>query len=136
MATKYVLEMTDEQAAIAAAAFEFYTRMRLGQFRELVKLVVPYSDEDWLTKTTDGEDALLEARKILLPDLAPHWGHSYGVYNFPETLDAWQLCQAVRSCRAWQKHPEGGLTVDFDKPIPHEGKPVPVCRAVEEETDG
>lgn len=136
MATKYVLEMTDDQARIACAAFEFYTRMRLGQFKELVNLCVPYSDDEWLKKSTEGEDALLEVRKIIFPDLAPHWGHSYGVYNFPETLDAWQLLQAVRSCRAWHEHPEGGLTVNFDRPIKHEGKPVPVCKAVEEETDG
>ena len=127
---KYVLEMTEEQAQIAIAALDFYSRMMIGQFREVVTrcLTAEYENIDEYYESRDRAVYYLQkARNVIFPELPDSLGASYGVYHSRETIEAWHLLQAIRSCIAWERNPDGGWTVEYDRPIPHNGEPVPIC---------
>ena len=125
---KYVLEMNEEQARITAKALDFYIRMRIGQWKELVDVCYSMKNEDYLEKKDMLEHILLSARNILMPELNKTFSQSYGVFNFEDTERAFNVMKAVRSCTAYDNHPEGGLTVDFDEPIPiYVNEPMPKC---------
>lgn len=117
---KYVLTMNEEQAKITVAALDFYMRMRIGQWRELVDLCLQYDYQNALefsayqSKRDEAEKRLLQIRQFVMPD-CPRGG-SFGVYNFTETERAFNVLKAVRSAMAWHKKPEGDITVDFDRP--------------------
>jgi len=133
--TKYRLEMTEEQARMMIAALDFWMRMRMGQFGELIDLVMPVSPDgnvdDYLQKKECAEQVLLCVRNLLMPDLRGMnslFG-SYSVYKLPETERAFDLLKSIRSCIAWHNNPDGGYEVIYDRP---HGE-APKCEAVEDE---
>lgn len=129
---KYTLTMTEEQARITVAALDFWMRMRLGQWKELVGLCLPYEQNvEYCDRRDEAELRLMSVRDFVMPEL-PHNG-SYSVYNFPETERAFNILKAVRSAIAWHNNPEGGWTVDFDRPMDiHVKEEMPKCVAMEE----
>lgn len=119
--TKYRMTMTEPQARLVIRALDFFSRLRMGQFGELIGLVLPVSDgdiDDYKRRRDEAERILLDARDVLMPELRDmHSLHgSYGVYAFDDSRAAWHTLQAIRSCIAWHNNPAGGWTVDFDKP--------------------
>lgn len=119
--TKYRMEMTEEQAHLVIRALDFFSRMRMGQWGELARLTPPPSNgniADYQAARDTVEDLLLQARDIVMPELKiMHSLHgSYSVFSFNDALAAWNVLRAIRSCIAWHNHPEGGVTVDFDRP--------------------
>lgn len=134
MATTYVLTMNEEQARQTIAALDFWMRMRIGQWKELIDLCLPYEPgkaDEYCEKREDAEKILMQARQVVMPDLHGD-GHSFGVYNFSETERAFNVLKAVRSAIAYHHKPEGGWTVDFDKPLAvHVVEEMPKCEAVE-----
>lgn len=119
--TRYCMTMTESQARLVIKALDFFSRMRMGQFGELIDLVLPVSDGDideYCKRRDEAARILLDARDVLMPDLLDmHSLHgSYSVYMFDDSRAAWHTLQAIRSCIAWHNNPEGGWTVDFDRP--------------------
>lgn len=57
------LELTDEQAQIVSVACEFYARVRMGQFNEIVMNTLDMSlpTGDYCTRRDNAEKLLLEA---------------------------------------------------------------------------
>ena len=133
--TKYVLTMTEEQARCVVGALDLSMRIRLGQWREIIECCMDYESgkmDEWCKRREEAEEILLQARKIVMPELSG-WGHSYGVYNREGTEREYNVLLAVRSALAWHKHPEGGYTVNFDRPRAiHVNEEMPKCEAVEE----
>lgn len=132
---RYRLEMNEEQARIVIAALDFLMRMRIGQWDELRKLCWVFGNtagtQEYETKRDAIDERLMEARQIAMPDLPR--GGSWGVYKFPETERAFNVLKAVRSAIAWHKKPDGGITVDFDRPYPvNVAEEMPVCEVVED----
>ena len=126
---EYVLHMDAETAQVVLRACEFYCRIRLGQFQEVRYITVaPLGEND----PTFGEriekcsEALDFARKAAYPELNGP-GHSYGVGHFRDADTAWNTYQVLRYVKAWHEHPEGGDTVNFNKPLRYSDAPMPRC---------
>ena len=132
--TKYRLEMNEEQARITVAAMDFAMRVWLGQWREIIESCIKYEPDktsEWCERRDEAEAVLLQARKIVMPELTG-WGHSYGVYNRPETERLYNVLLAVRSAIAYHNKPEGGYTVDFREPMAiHVNEEMPKCEVVD-----
>ena len=128
--TKYILELDEKQANILQGACEFYARVRMGQWGVIPRACVDLRDEDYCGKVQDCTDILLKARKTVYPELMDA-GHSYGVGKFEDGDMAWELYEVVRHCQAWHNHPEGGMSVCFDKPMCFSGHKLAKCTATE-----
>lgn len=91
------LELTDEQAQIVSVACEFYARVRMGQFNEIVMNTLDMSlpTGDYCTRRDNAEKLLLEARKELYPELHGV-GHSYGMGKFDDADRAYDVHQVIR----------------------------------------
>jgi hypothetical protein len=122
--------MTEEQARCVVAAIDLSMRIRLGQWKEIIEACMDFEPEkidEWCERRDKAEDILLQARKIVMPELTG-WGHSYGVYNREDTERAYNVLLAVRSCLAYHNKPEGGYTVDFRRPMDiHVHEEMPKC---------
>lgn len=131
--TKYRLEMNEKQAQITIAALDFAMRVWLGQWREIIECCMKYEPDktsEWCECRDEAAALLLQARKIVMPELTG-WGHSYGVYNRPETERLYNVLLAVRSCLAYYDHPEGGNTVNFREPMAiYVNEEMPKCEVV------
>ena len=131
---KYRLEMTEEQARTVIAALDFWTRMRIGQWKELVDLCLPCDYEhidEWCQKRDDAELLIMSVRDKVMPELT--YNASYGVYKFEATERAFNVLKAVRSAIAWHNRPEGGYEVIFDRPMAiHVNEEMPKCEAVDD----
>lgn len=126
---RYVLSMTEEQARAVSRACELYARLRIGQLDELnFELLLFKSREDICERREQALNLLLLLKKIYFPELNGH-GHSYGVGHDEVSDRAWVAYQAMRYAMAWHDHPEGGIGVHFDPPMPLSNEPLPTCEA-------
>lgn len=142
MSETYVLEMTSETAFVISQACELYARAMFGQFEHIIDTVAdgiprkklpPQGDpafheefEKWLSRRRSANDIAAKAKAELFPEL-PRYG-SYGVGKNRDADIAWQAYEVLRYTRAWHDHPEGGITVNFDKPMRWTDEPLPKCR--------
>ena len=94
---EFVLTLTEEQARLVAKACEFYTRMRIGQFGEVLHHTLETQDftEDWCARRESAAAALLYARSFIYPELHGP-GHSYGLGKFEDADMTWDVHQALR----------------------------------------
>lgn len=91
------LTMTEEQAKIVSLACEFYARVRMGQFNEIVwhLLDIKIPSGEYCERRERAEQLLLEARKQLYPDLHGA-GHSYGIGKFDDADLSFDVHQVIR----------------------------------------
>ena len=145
MSEKVILEMTPTTARMLMTACEFYFRAMIGQFDYCVDVIadgIPwerdikhskmYEEEHkdefdgWIERREASKTHAEYAKQELFPELG-RFG-SYGVGKCAEADIAWQVNEVVRHTLAWHYHPEGGWTVDFDKPMQWTDEPLPACR--------
>lgn len=143
MSERVILEMTPNTARIVQAACEFYARAMWGQTDYVVDEIadgLPYSRvpapkakgreeafNAWLEARDRAKDSAKIAKAALFPELTS--GASYGVRCFRDADLAVHVWQTLRYVRAWHDHPEGGITVDFNRPmIWVSDEPLPKCR--------
>ena len=129
MSNTYVLELTEDHAEIVRRACEVYARLLMGQFQELTFEVTRHGRKHKITCADKdmANDMLYQARRMLYPDLQG-WGHSYGVRDIDFAAKSFEVHQAIQYVRAWHNHPEGGVSLSFDKPMPLSGEKLPKCR--------
>ena len=90
------LKLTDEQAQVVSRACEFYSRIALGQFKEIIfELVNRDTVDDVLEHRSEIESLLYEARDLIYPDLHG-LGQSYGIGKFERADTAYDVHQALR----------------------------------------
>ena len=92
------LTLTDEMAKIVAEACEFYARIRMGQFQEIIYKTLEMNElgaDDYCLRRDAAEKFLFEARKFLYPELYGR-GHSYGVGKFDDADIAFDVYQVIR----------------------------------------
>lgn len=125
------LTMDRDVAGIVMRACEFYSRVLCGQYDQipnevmdsrLAKILKEEGKEkmhekfdEVIRQRDDAADVFKNARKIQFPelDLFAHYGFGYS-----ELTDrAFDVYQVLRYAIAWHDHPEGGYTVNFDKPM-------------------
>lgn len=130
---EYVLHMNTETARIVSRACELYARLRCGQFEELQHLTVWPTEKDDETFSSRIEMCRIHldcAKMAAFPELNSP-GSSYGVGKFRDSDAAWNVYQAVRYVMAWREHPEGGVTIDFQKPLQYSAAPMPRCEVLD-----
>lgn len=91
------LTLTDEQAKLVSTACEFYARVRMGQFNEIMwhTLDMGLPTDNYCERRDNAERILLEARKQLYPELNGA-GHSYGIGKFKDADMAYDVHQVIR----------------------------------------
>lgn len=125
--TMFILNNTEEISEVINA-LDFYSRIWIGQYLEIdnqmIWLKQELHKENSVTKVTP---QLLEIRNRLLPNLATGIANtlqaSYGIYS--DQIDkrariAYDMQQVIRYTAAWYLHPDGGMGVDFGRPLPAE----------------
>jgi hypothetical protein len=126
--------MNEKQARTVIAALDFWTRMRIGQWKELVELCLPCDYEhidEWCRKRDDAELLIMSVRDKVMPELS--YNASYGVFRFEETERAFNVMEAVRSAIAWHKNPQGGYEVIYDRPRAiNVAEEMPKCEVVDD----
>ena len=86
------LTMSEQTAQIVAVACEFFARVRMGQFGEIVwRCAEHHCVEDMQA----AEAAWLEFRKHIYPELNG-LGHSYGIGKFEDADRAYDVYQVLR----------------------------------------
>ena len=106
-------------------ALDFYSRIWIGQYLEIDHQMMWLKKELYKAQTEVQVTPLfLEIRSILLPKLSAVVGEtlngSYGIFS--DQIDskagiAYNIQQVMRYTKAWFIRPEGGLGVDFDRPL-------------------
>lgn len=123
---QYTLVLNEKQAEMLAKACEFYTRMRCGQWQQVINICNDYTQGDITNSIYEAKRHLLIARSKIYPGLYGE-GHSYGVGQFRDADMLWEIYEVLRNKIAWTQHPEGGLGVCFDDPFSITGLPMPKC---------
>lgn len=121
----------EDQAEDIKRALDFYYRFLAGQYE-----VLAMDYKDLLgEKSQNGQNPteiaviLKQIRARIIPDLADLG--LYGSYSVgcpecnPHAGIAYDLCQEFWYKRAWFLHPEGGTTIDFNKPRHVDNDPCP-----------
>ena len=97
------ITFTKEQAGLVSTACEFYTRIKIGQFNEIVwntfsfnsDVIKNVSADEFCDRRDKAEEALFAARKFIYPELHGI-GHSYGVGKFENADMAFDIYQVIR----------------------------------------
>ena len=110
--TSVTLTLTEEQADILLMALDTYNRLMMGQFNAVSDLF-PARDFD----RGKAAAALQAARQAVMPELDPRGYHGIESREIPDRARiAFDVEQVLRHALSWHRHPEGGITVNFDKP--------------------
>lgn len=99
--TKYILEITQEQADIISLATDLYSRIRLGQFDRIIDHTLEERiDEigvgEFIQRKKDAEKHLLAARTVCFPKLENTFQQSYGIGHDKKCQVAWNVHQILR----------------------------------------
>jgi len=118
---KYQLEITENQAQIIENALDFYSRIQMGQFDELISNFSSPLYKDLLKNNPDYDKLkfyINELKKEILPELSINSFYSIGNKSRPDSSRiSFDLIQVIRYRLSWDKYPEGGIGVNFDKPM-------------------
>lgn len=89
--------LTEEQVKLLSGICEFYARVRMGQFNEIVWTILDMSlpTDDYCQRRDEAEQILLDTRKILYPELHGI-GHSYGIGKFADADQVYDVHQVIR----------------------------------------
>ena len=99
------LTLTDEQAKIVSKACEFYARVKMGQFNEIIfNLHTDYSAPNYSSRREMAERELLQARHYIYPELQGI-GHSYGMGKFEDADKAFDVHQVIRYAMGDHREP-------------------------------
>lgn len=135
------LEFKEEEIRIILNSLDFYSRIWIGQYREIMMDLRWYRNY----KQLDDLDETLrrkfwKMRVILLPKLRHYdLSASHGIFSPDRDVKAaiaYDMQQEFRYRKAWFLNPEGGYTVDFGKPLPCEDDPCDFPKAECYKVDG
>ncbi len=119
------ITMTERQADVVEKALDLYSRIICGQFCEILSVIRHNSPHFEMSENSEGY--LLLAQQTVFPEL----GHSHGGFSIGSVRAgkvahvAYDIQQAIRHERAWERDPNGGIQVDFDTPQQYSDIPLP-----------
>jgi hypothetical protein len=119
---RVTLTLNPAQARVVMRALDLYSRLKMGQFDEIVSLFGFHREFD-----RDHARLLLrDLHTTVFPEL--HGNEYYGIFHEQagDGREAWDIYQTIRHAVAWHREPEGGITVDFDRPLKSSAEPLPV----------
>jgi hypothetical protein len=125
----YRLTLTKKQAYVIQSALESYYRMAIGQFKTSI-------EEVWMSKifgTENFDSRRLEdicfdlLRLFLGEDVTRGTSYSISSTEVPDNARiAVDIHQVLRHRLSYDRHPQGGITVNFNEPFAYSGEPLPV----------
>jgi hypothetical protein len=100
------LELTNEQAEVVSLACDFYARVKIGQFGEIIDrtLDIKIPSNEYLERKRMARLYIIEARNEIYPDLHG-FGHSYGYGKFADADDAIDVSKCIRHAMADDPEP-------------------------------
>lgn len=126
----YNLQVNEEQLAMIQKALDLYSRLGIGQVEELANpFTSPYP-----IVSEKGKEILKEFKKEVFPELDS--GAYYSIFSkeAPENAKiGYDLIQVIRNFLAYERKPEGGITVDFDTPMQTSEQPLSKIERIESE---
>lgn len=135
MSEKIIVELTREQAQAVMDATELLARLEIGQFNEITwKMLNRFEGKDRDGKRTfdsrsrDLADAYLKSACLAIFGVRDGWP-DIGEASIQHKR-CWAVYATIRHALAWHDHPEGGDTVNFDKPMGY-GEQMPKCEIKE-----
>lgn len=123
-----IFELTEHEAGTLVSALDMLGRLHLGQHWTLVEAVAWWRvfprDQD-----TPNVRQVLEGAAQYLTGLPLHasWAMGYRELD-AEAQVAYDIQQVIRHRLAWDRTPEGGITVDFDPPRKWSREPLPAIQ--------
>lgn len=128
MTTKVQVTMTVEQARLMMSAMNLYSRILMGQFEEIKWLFCGFGEDAKLYARDskywhkDMEAACDLMKHIVYPEL--HQNASWGIVGFSErnkcpkeATIVYDVYKSMDYAISWHLNPDGGMTVNFDKPM-------------------
>ncbi len=120
---KVHVSMDEKTANVVQAALEFYSRIGIGQFEELLSLarygqLKRFDGADIDLDRLDQAEGLVRQLKAVLLDMPAN--ASFGIHSEHVNIAAkasWAVSRAIRHRMAWDRSPEGGMGVSFDEPL-------------------
>jgi hypothetical protein len=124
-----VIRLNEAQANLIEKALDFYSRIHMGQFHEILNIPIKHTNkplEHCWGHRGGCEDYLLRALKKELTGMdGEYMGiSSKDMPNYVRTCK--DLGEVIRNGLAWHYEPNGGMTVNFDRPF-HWNKEVPLA---------
>jgi len=117
--SKYTMKVNEVQLRIILEALDLYSRLLCGQTSEAANFLRWHhlnSNQEIDHRAADSAGKQLK-RAFWGDELG--MGASYGIRSDKtpeEAKAAYDIIQVARYVRAWSKHPEGGIQVDFHTP--------------------
>jgi len=110
---KYSIKITENQADIIIRALENYSRVGIGQFKNIFEDIFSI-DVTYREDVTNLLDAL---NKAVMNDSV----NKYRGICSPSTPEnvkiAYEISKSLLCYRSWEKEPKGGPTVNFHEPL-------------------
>jgi hypothetical protein len=132
---KYTLHLTERQARVIVDALDLFSRIGMGQLKEVAYVLrqnpLPSSDPDLEARTT-----LLSEIRDKLDTLSRYWMKGPGFYGITSKSIsdrfriAFDIQQVIRHRLAWDRNPQGDITVDFDNPTKTSEEDLPKIETV------
>ncbi len=113
----YNIKVSNKQIQIIQEALDLYSRLGMGQVDELIS---PFSGPLQIYHE-DHEEAKVYCeglKRLAFPGLSTN--AYYGIFGEKTAEDSkisYDLIQVMRNVVAWHQNPEGGMGVNFDKPL-------------------
>lgn len=130
------LHLTHDQARALVDACDLAYRVASGQWRDVVRYASTNNSETIAYARKGIRDcpvfaAIMAARALAMPDLNDD-SAAYGIGCQVLHADIKRLNavgEQVRRAMAYHRHPDGGMTVDFDETLNLQpaGEPLPEC---------
>ena len=102
--------VNEKQMKIIIRALDLYSRLMMGQVKELSDL--------WDKREPVVFEALRFLKKAVFPELS--LDSYYGITSMAipeEPKISFEMLRVMEHALSWHKHPEGGITVNFDPPM-------------------
>lgn len=116
------IKCTGQELGSIITALDFAVRMWIGQYDHIEDVIRWNKDAEAVWDMEEFvRPILLDARNLVFPELKDfsYYG-SYGVHNPNRPVKgaiAYDMYQEFRFRQSYFQHPEGGWTVNFDKPL-------------------
>lgn len=116
---KVTIEMSEEQAYVIMESLELLSRIRMGQLNEVVETIIRGNWEKYKEIDRTLVRFIVEAlKRTIFKDLDQN--AFYSIHSKEVGKDAhiaWDIYQTIRHATSWAREPNGGMTVNFDKPF-------------------
>jgi len=131
---KIKLTITDKQAFHIMMALNLYSRINLGQLETIQEAIGPNRPEKYKIPWVGTYiKQIEELKKLNFPELQPNESYGISQKEAPEVCrEMIDIHDTIRHFLAWKENPEGGYTVNFNKPKNYSKDDLPL---IEEETE-